>query len=35
MKKILELRPGEGGIDSHQFVGELAAAYVRLADTMR
>jgi protein subunit release factor A len=32
MAKItLEIRPGEGGIDSQQFVAELATAYLACA----
>ena len=30
-KRILELRAGEGGLDSCQFVAELAKAYLSLA----
>jgi len=28
----LEIRAGEGGLDSQQFVAELAAAYLLLAE---
>lgn len=30
-KRTLEIRAGEGGIDSKQFVAELATAYLALA----
>lgn len=30
MKRILEIRAGEGGDDSKLFVAELASAYLRL-----
>lgn len=31
MKRIIELRAAEGGLDSRLFVAELAKAYLRLA----
>lgn len=31
MKKIIEIRAAEGGLDSRLFVGELATAYDRMA----
>lgn len=31
MKRILEIRPAEGGDDSKLFASDLAAAYLRLA----
>ncbi len=30
--RIIEIRAGEGGDDSRQFVAELATAYLRLAE---
>lgn len=30
--RTLEIRAGEGGADARRFVGELAQAYLRLAD---
>jgi protein subunit release factor A len=32
MRITIEIRAGEGGDDAKTFVGELAQAYVRLAD---
>lgn len=32
MHMTIEIRAGEGGDDAKVFVGELAQAYVRLAD---
>ena len=31
MKKIIEIRSGEGGADAQAFVSDLAAAYTKLA----
>ena len=32
MKRILEIKPAEGGDDSKLFVSDLAEAYTRLAN---
>lgn len=32
MKRLLELRSGEGGDDAKIFVAELAISYMKLAD---
>lgn len=34
MKRIIEIKPAEGGKDSQLFVQDLAQAFVRLADRM-
>lgn len=31
MKRIVEIRAGEGGDDSRLFVGEMVTAYLKLA----
>lgn len=33
MQRTLEIRAGEGGRDAQMFVGELALAYLKLADS--
>lgn len=31
MKRVIEIRPAEGGDDAKLFVSDLAAAYIKLA----
>lgn len=34
MKRIIEIRPAEGGTDSKLFVSDLGNAYIRLANQL-